>query len=106
MLALVKNPDIVKKAQKQLDSVVQPGHLPDFHDEPLLPYITAIAKEAMRWREVLPICRYRVSRSIQVINAATPTAVPHYINEEDEYKGYRIPAGSWIIPNTWYAAVS
>ncbi|TFK20661.1 cytochrome P450 [Coprinopsis marcescibilis] len=83
MLALVKNPEIVKKAQQQLDSVIQSGHLPDFHDEPLLPYITAIAKEALRWREVLPI------------------SVPHYINCEDEYKGYRIPAGSWVIPNAW-----
>ncbi|CAA7261119.1 unnamed protein product [Cyclocybe aegerita] len=30
-----------------------------------------------------------------------PIAIPHYLQVEDEYKGYRIPAGSIIIPNSW-----
>ena len=30
-----------------------------------------------------------------------PSAIPHYLSAEDEYKGYRLPAGSIIIPNTW-----
>lgn len=45
----------MKKAQQELDSVIKPGHLPDFDDEENLPYITAIALEALRWREVTPI---------------------------------------------------
>jgi len=28
-------------------------------------------------------------------------AIPHLLHVEDEYKGYRIPAGSMIIPNAW-----
>ncbi|KAF4616649.1 hypothetical protein D9613_008323 [Agrocybe pediades] len=83
ILALLDKPEILKKAQMQLDSVLKPGHLPDFDDEASLPYITAIAKEALRWRDVVP------------------TAVPHLSMEEDEYKGYRIPKGSIIIPNGW-----
>lgn len=43
-----------KKAQIDLDSVVKAGHLPDLEDEPSLPYITAIAKETLRWGDVLP----------------------------------------------------
>ena len=35
--------------------VIQSGHLPDFDDEPSLPIITAIVKEAMRWKVVAPI---------------------------------------------------
>ncbi|KAF9529927.1 cytochrome P450 [Crepidotus variabilis] len=83
ILGLLSRPDVVKKAQDDLDKVVKLGHLPDFEDEPSLPFITAIAKETMRWRVTLP------------------TAVPHLLHADDEYKGYRIPAGSIIIPNTW-----
>ena len=35
--------------------VIKSGHLPDFDDEPSLPIITAIVKEAMRWKVVAPI---------------------------------------------------
>ncbi|KAF9553593.1 cytochrome P450, partial [Agrocybe pediades] len=54
ILALLDKPEILKKAQMQLDSVLKPGHLPDFDDEASLPYITAIAKEGLRWRDVVP----------------------------------------------------
>jgi len=74
---------VLQRARKDLDSVVKPGHLPDFDDEESLPFITAIVKETLRWRDV------------------TPFAIPHYLDFDDEYKGYRIPAGSIIIPNAW-----
>ncbi|KAF4616644.1 hypothetical protein D9613_008324 [Agrocybe pediades] len=83
ILGLLEKPEVLKKAQQQLDSVVKPGDLPDFEDEASLPYITAICKEALRWRDV------------------APTAVPHLLMEDDEYKGYRIPKGSIVIPNVW-----
>jgi hypothetical protein len=31
-------------------------------------------------------------------------AFPHYIAVDDEYRGYRIPAGSLVIGNTWFVA--
>jgi len=83
ILGLLDKPEVLKKAQRELDSVLKPGHLPDFDDESALPYITAIVKETLRWRDVVPI------------------AVPHLLDVEDEYKGYRLPAGSIIIPNAW-----
>jgi cytochrome P450 len=54
-LALLKHPEALKKAQEELDRVLKPGHLPDFDDEESLPYITAIIKETLRWRDVVPI---------------------------------------------------
>jgi len=47
---------VLKKAQEELDAVLKSGHLPDFDDEPSLPFIMAIVKETMRWKPVAPIC--------------------------------------------------
>ncbi|KAJ2928447.1 hypothetical protein H1R20_g8644, partial [Candolleomyces eurysporus] len=87
ILGLLEHPEVLKKAQAQIDAVVKPGHLPGFEDEPSLPYITAIAKETLRWRDVVPI------------------AVPHLLSAEDEYKGYRLPAGALIVPNAWQVSL-
>ncbi|KAJ7281442.1 cytochrome P450 [Mycena rebaudengoi] len=83
IFAMLSNPDAQKKAQEEIDSVVRPGHLPDFSDQESLPYVCALVKEILRW---IPV---------------TPFSIPHYIPVEDEYKGYRIPAGSVVVGNTW-----
>ncbi|PPQ85587.1 hypothetical protein CVT25_000031, partial [Psilocybe cyanescens] len=118
ILGLLDKPEVLKKAQQELDSVVKPGHLPDFDDEESLPYITAIAKEALRWRDVLPISiphlltvddeykGYRLPAGSIVIPAlrwrdVLPISIPHLLTVDDEYKGYRLPAGSIVIPNAW-----
>ncbi|KAJ3560787.1 hypothetical protein NP233_g10605 [Leucocoprinus birnbaumii] len=83
ILALLENPEILKKAQVELDTDIKPGYLPDFDDMESLPYITAITMEVLRWRDVVPI------------------AIPRYMRVEDEYKGYKIPKGSIVVPNAW-----
>jgi len=42
-------PDAQAKAHKELDQVVGHGRLPDFDDEPKLPYIGALLKEVHRY---------------------------------------------------------
>uniref|UniRef100_A0A8H7XX85 Cytochrome P450 n=1 Tax=Psilocybe cubensis TaxID=181762 RepID=A0A8H7XX85_PSICU len=83
ILAFLEYPETLKKAQAELDRVIKPGHLPDFNDYDSLPYITALTMETLRWRDVGPI------------------GLPHVLIEEDEYKGYRIPAGTIVIANSW-----
>ncbi|KAJ7336937.1 cytochrome P450 [Mycena albidolilacea] len=78
------NPEAQKKAQAEMDSVVGAGHLPDFADRAALPYVSAIVKEVHQWRTVAPL------------------AVPHYLAVDDDYQGYRIPASSIVIGNTWF----
>ncbi|KAJ7113941.1 cytochrome P450 [Mycena epipterygia] len=68
----------------ELDSVIGQGQLPDFTDEASLPYVSAIVKEVLRWKNV------------------TAVAIPHYIAVNDEYRGYRIPADSIVIGNAWF----
>ncbi|KAJ7263551.1 cytochrome P450 [Mycena rebaudengoi] len=48
-----------------------------------MPYVSALVKEVLRWKNV------------------TPIRVPHFLATEDEYRGYRLPAGSIVIGSTW-----
>lgn len=48
-------PEVVRLAQRELDEVLGGGRLPDFSDQPKLPYITAIVKEILRWRPPNPL---------------------------------------------------
>ncbi|KAJ7043052.1 cytochrome P450 [Mycena alexandri] len=83
ILAMLAHPEAQKKAQAEIDAVVGQDRLPDFDDEASLPYVAACMKESLRWKNV------------------TPISIPHFVAVEDEYRGYRIPAGSVVIPNTW-----
>ena len=46
---MVLNPDVMKKAQEELDRVVGKKHLPDYADKDNLPYIDAVVKEQLWW---------------------------------------------------------
>ena len=48
-LAMTLYPDVMRKAQKELDSVIGDGRLPSLTDRAQLPYIDAICKEVLRW---------------------------------------------------------
>ncbi|KAJ3520043.1 hypothetical protein NMY22_g12920 [Coprinellus aureogranulatus] len=57
--------------------------LPLISDRNTLPYCQAIVKEAGRWFNALPIATARLS------------------TEDDEYDGYFIPKGTFVLPLTW-----
>lgn len=46
-------------------------------------------------------CNYISTRQAYALNQ-TNTAIPRLLTVDDEYKGYRLPAGSVVIPNAWY----
>lgn len=78
------HPEAQAKAQAELDKVIGPGRVPVYGDEESLPYLTGVVRECLRWHEV------------------TPIGVPHKLTADDHYNGYFLPAGSIIVPNTWY----
>ena len=80
LLAMALYPELQKKAQAQLDSVVGPNRLPEYEDLEQMPFIHALTMETMRWLPVLPF------------------SIPHVVMEDDEYKGYHIPKGAVIVP--------
>ncbi|KLO13426.1 cytochrome P450 [Schizopora paradoxa] len=83
ILAMLKNPDKQRRAQEEIDAVIGSDRLPDISDWGSLPYVQAVCTETLRWEPVLPF------------------ALPHRLDEEDEYKGYRIPKGTMVLPNVW-----
>ena len=83
LLALSRYPEVVKKAQAELDAVVGPHRLPLFSDLNSLVYISAIIKESLRWHNAMPV------------------GVPHSTTADDELNGYFIPEGTVLIANVW-----
>ncbi|KAG2034085.1 cytochrome P450 [Suillus americanus] len=83
-LAMTLFPDVQRKAQVEIDAVVGPDRLPSITDQDSLPYIGALAKEALRWHAVIP------------------TGFPHCVSEDDIHDGHYIPKGSVVIPNIWF----
>lgn len=55
VLAMTLNPDVMRKAQAELDAIVGRDRIPTFADKNNLPYIRAIVKETLRWRPVSPL---------------------------------------------------
>ncbi|CAE7211710.1 unnamed protein product [Rhizoctonia solani] len=81
--AMVLNPDIQAKAQKEIDSVIGSDTLPKMTDRNRLPYIQNLVLEVMRWHTV------------------SPAGLPHVCSQDDTYRGYDIEKGTIIMFNTW-----
>jgi hypothetical protein len=84
VLAMILYPEVQRKAQQELDTVVGSGRLPQFDDRDRLPYINAIVKEVLRWHPVAPL------------------AIPRKVDQETTYGGFRIPKGAYLIPSVWW----
>ncbi|KAI0351218.1 cytochrome P450 [Trametes cingulata] len=82
-LAMTRHPDVLHKAQCEVDKAVGKERLPDFGDRRSLPYIDAMLEELYRWNPPLPL------------------AIPHRAMADDEYRGYTIPRGCMMMPNIW-----
>ncbi|KAJ8095064.1 hypothetical protein PM082_010282 [Marasmius tenuissimus] len=83
ILVMALHPEFQIQAQKEIDTVVGSGSLPDFDDRDKLPFVNALIAETLRWNPVVPL------------------GVAHRASDDDEYEGYLIPAGTTIIANAW-----
>ena len=84
LLAMVAHPEVQRRAQVELDSVVGRARLPAFADAPHLPYVRAIVKEILRWRPTIE------------------RGMPHTTATDEWYEGMFIPKGATCIANTWH----
>ena len=60
ILAMVHHPEVLAKAQAQIDEVVGSSRLPSFDDRAKLPYIECIFKEVLRWGAAVPLSRSHI----------------------------------------------
>ncbi|CAE6362717.1 unnamed protein product [Rhizoctonia solani] len=76
-------PEVMKKAQDEIDSVVGRERIPNLQDRTSLPYTEAVVLEVMRFSPPVPL------------------GVSHLATEDIEFRGYRIPKGTTINANIW-----
>ena len=92
---MVLHPEIVHKAQEELDSVVGSDRLPQLSDREKLPYIEGIVQETLRCVH-LPVClKYLIRRWYPVV----PLGLPHRSLKDEVYRNMLIPKGSTIFAN-------
>ncbi|KAL8982136.1 MAG: hypothetical protein Q9205_003262 [Flavoplaca limonia] len=84
ILAFLMFPEVVRKAQEEIDRVVDKDQLPTFEDRKDLPYIDGIVKEAWRW------------------NPVGPMGLAHKAEEDIFYGEYIIPKGAYLLPSLWW----
>ncbi|KAG2116998.1 cytochrome P450 [Suillus discolor] len=97
VLAMVLYPDVQKRAQAEIDSVIGRDRLPAFEDKKSLPYVDAVVRETYQWMPIAPL--------------DYPIGIPHATSSEDTYDGYYIPkddqwakcrtSGAIVMCNLW-----
>ncbi|KAJ3558414.1 hypothetical protein NM688_g942 [Phlebia brevispora] len=83
LLAMVLFPDVLKRAQAEVDAVVSRERMPSFEDQRNLPYIEAMVKEVLRWFPGVPL------------------GLPRRCMTDDWYGDYLVPQGATLLPNVW-----
>ncbi len=87
-MAMAMYPEVQRKAQAELDAVIGPNRLPEHGDRESLPYVNAVAKEALRWQNAVPL------------------GIVHRSMADDEYNGYFLPEGTLVFTNIWSVLTS
>ncbi|KAM0034931.1 putative oxidoreductase [Helianthus debilis subsp. tardiflorus] len=83
MSVLLNHPQVLKKAQNEIDSVIGNNRLVDESDIPNLPYLRWIINETLR------------------LYPTGPLLVPHEASSDCVVGGYNIPRGTMLIVNQW-----
>ncbi|XP_037445969.1 flavonoid 3'-monooxygenase CYP75B4-like [Triticum dicoccoides] len=83
MAELIRQPDILKQAQEELDTIVGRERLISESDLPRLTFPRLVIKDNFR------------------LHPSTPLSLPRMATEECEVAGYRIPKGTELLVNVW-----
>ncbi|XP_045190792.1 cytochrome P450 2U1-like [Mercenaria mercenaria] len=81
ILYLIKNPDIQRRLQEELDVVVGSERQPKLEDKFKLPFLEATILEGLRIAPVAPL------------------SVPHAVHDDVTFRGYTIPKETTILVN-------
>ncbi|KAI4608546.1 hypothetical protein J4E83_008982 [Alternaria metachromatica] len=86
ILAMARFPEVQEKVHAEFDAVVGHDRSPNWEDidSNVLPYLTAVVKETLRWRTVTILA-----------------GIPHANTVDFDYEGYHFPAGTNFTSNMW-----
>lgn len=77
---MLRNPEVKRRVQEEIDAVVGRDRLPTIEDMPNLPYTETTILETLRMSSIVPL------------------ATTHSPTKDVHLNGYRIPAGSQVVP--------
>nr|XP_043635874.1 cytochrome P450 81Q32-like [Erigeron canadensis] len=80
---LIKHPEVLQKAQTEIDNYVGNNRFLKLEDLEHLPYLRCIVKETMRLYPVAPLL------------------VPHESSKKCKVGGYNVPKGTMLMVNVW-----
>ncbi|KAL3536871.1 hypothetical protein ACH5RR_000237 [Cinchona calisaya] len=80
---LLRHPEVMKKAQAEIDRVIDNNRLMGDSDMAQLPYLRCIIKETMR------------------LHPAIPLLLPHYSSKDCRVAGFHVPHGTMLLVNVW-----
>ncbi|KAF6351063.1 cytochrome P450 family 1 subfamily A member 1 [Rhinolophus ferrumequinum] len=83
LLYLVTAPNVQKKIQEELDTVIGSGRQPRLSDRPQLPYMEAFILETFRHSSFVPF------------------TIPHSTTRDTSLSGFYIPKGRCVFVNQW-----
>ncbi|XP_066291900.1 cytochrome P450 2J4-like [Branchiostoma lanceolatum] len=82
-LLMILYPDIQRKVQQEIDTVLGRGQPPSMAHRDQLPYTQAVLTEVSRFATIVPL------------------NVPHTTSEDTTLNGYHIPKQTIVIPSIW-----
>ncbi|XP_019614789.1 PREDICTED: cytochrome P450 2C15-like [Branchiostoma belcheri] len=82
-LLMMANPDIQRKVQEEIDSVLGPDQPPTMSHRAQLPYTQAVLTEVFRFACIVAVI------------------VPHTTTQDTNLNGYHIPNQTMVLPNLW-----
>lgn len=97
---MMRNPEVQKRAQAEIDAIIGNDRLPALADRSDLPYVNALCSEVMRMCPSAPIGNSLIRMVVAPQTNASP-AFPHVLSEDDIHAGYVLPKGTMVIANIW-----
>ncbi|TSN57712.1 Cytochrome P450 2A5 [Bagarius yarrelli] len=80
LLLMMKHPDVQARVQREIDEVIGHGRCPSIEDRQNMPYTDAVIHELQRHTDL------------------APTALPHKMFNDTEFRKFLIPKGTIVLP--------
>ncbi|KAK0480355.1 cytochrome P450 [Armillaria novae-zelandiae] len=101
VLAMVLYPEVYRKAQAEIDTVIGDSRLPSFEDMDSLPYLDAITREIHRHVSFILSIPSLLNDPSHRWGAGFTLSIPHKLIQDDAYEGHLLPNGALVLPNVF-----